>query len=209
MKRNYLIIALILLSSFINIRGQNIGEIPVAVKQKADSIILSILDTFYYKLTTFNCQESLIHVKNPDHLILNNCNKIEQNVIHNEKSDFYVLVFELALKPNSIYKFEVRIDSNLKQMRDIKLPRCKTSNACKINIDNLSAKNIAFNSGLKEGLGIYNEGLIFDEHSQSFQWRIKNLEQHTPMKGELIYIDAVSGKRIYEKDRAWSSPIYN
>ncbi|PIB35752.1 hypothetical protein BFP72_10280 [Reichenbachiella sp. 5M10] len=71
----------------------------------------------------------------------------------------------------------------------------------------LVAIDLAINSGLQYGLGIYNDGLIFDIEFNSFLWRIKNHLTERPDTGELIFIDATTGERIIEKDAQWRRSI--
>jgi len=193
--------------------GQNdLGKIPAKVKQTADSIINSTLGTDYLNKTTFDCESSLIHVTNPDHFILNDCrppeaiNKKKKNKKKGGsdlKMDSYALKYQLTLMPNSNYKFEIWIDETFKLNREVNLPNCLNTKACDIKVDSLAAVDLAIKSGLEKGLGIYNEGLTYDNETQTFQWKIKNHLKQAPDKGELIYIDAVTGQRISNKDEQW------
>ena len=205
------ILTILTSATFIYAHGQDdLGQIPAKVKQTADSIINSTLGTDYFNKITFNCESSLIHVKNPDHFILNDCrpsegiNKKRKNKSGSGlKMDSYALQYQLTLIPNSNYKFEIRIDQTFKLNREVNLPNCLNTKACDIKVDSLAAIDLAIKSGLEKGLGIYNDGLTYDSETKTFQWRIKNHLKQGPDKGELIYIDAVTGQRISDKDERW------
>lgn len=213
MKTLKTILTILTFTTFIYAYGQNdLGQIPAKVKQKADSIINSTLGTEYFNKTTFNCESSLIHVTNPDHFILNDCRPLEEINKRKKnkkksgsglKMNSYALKYQLTLMPNSNYKFEIRIDQTLKLNREVNLPNCLNTKACDIKIDSLAAIDLAIKSGLEKGLGIYNDGLTYDIETQTFQWKIKNHLKQGPDKGELIYIDAVTGQRISDKDEQW------
>ena len=74
-------------------------------------------------------------------------------------------------------------------------------------MDSLSAIDLALKSGLAKGLGVYNDGLIFDGQTNTFQWKIKNHLKTMPDKGDMIYIDAVTGQRLVDKDEQWLRSI--
>jgi hypothetical protein len=200
--------------TFICVHGQNnLGQIPNRIKQTADSIIKSTLGTEHFNKTTFDCESSQIYLT--DHLVLNACrtNESKERERNKKKSQaelkptFYVLKYRLTLKENSKYDFEVRIDNNQKLKEKVKLPDCKNTKACEITVDSLTAIDIAIKSGLDKGLGIYNDGLIYESGTKSFQWTIKNHLKQGPDKGDLIYIDATTGLRIGDKDQQWTRSV--
>ena len=195
-------------------RGQSdLGQIPLKIKQTADSIISLTLGTEYFKNTTFDCKTSQIYIT--DHLVLNACttNKSKEKKKGKKKSqaelnpEFYVLKYHLILNQNSKYDFEVRVDRNQDLKEKIRLPDCRNTNACDIKVDSLMAIDLAIKSGLDKGLGIYNDGLIYDNDTNSFQWTIKNHLTQGPDKGVLIYIDATTGLRLGDKDRQWTRSV--
>lgn len=186
--------------TFIIASGQgDFGQIPQKVKLTADSLIKLSLGTEYFSKTTFDCENSLIDLMGV--LSLNPCQstEVKKKSKKKDKSDFkpefYVLKYQLELLKGSKFKFEVRIDKNLELKEKINLPECASTGACNITVDSLSAVDLAIKSGLPKGLGIYNDGLIFDSETNTFQWRIKNHLKTKPDKGDLIYIDAVTGQR--------------
>ena len=194
--------------------GQNeLIEIPTKVKLKADSIIKSTLGADYFTKTLFNCEESMIYLI--DHLVLNACpnNRIKKRQKIVKKTQriinpiFYVLKYRLTLKGNSTYDFEIRVDDNLQLKNNPKLPDCINFKTCDIIVDSIMAIDIAIKSGLEKGLGIVNDGLIYDTETESFQWIIKNHLNQDPDKGDIIYIDATTGHRIFEKDRQWKRSV--
>lgn len=202
------ILTILTLVTFINASGQvDLGQIPKQVKQTADSLIKLSLGTEYFSRTTFNCENSLIDINGI--LSLNPCQSNEAKKKSNRKNkvdlrpQFYVLKYQLELLDNSKFKFEVRINKNLELREKINLPDCANTNACKITVDSLSAIDHALKSGLVKGLGVYNDGLIFDSETNTFQWKIKNHLKTMPDKGDLIYIDAVTGQRLVDKDEQW------
>lgn len=198
--------------TFVCAQGQSeLGQIPKQVKQTADSLVNLKLGTNYFTKTTFNCEASLVYIN--DHLSLNACQAIKTKRKNKKKDkidlkpEFYVLKYQLALRENSNYAFEVRIDNNLKLKEKISLPDCLNTNACQITVDSLSAIDLAIKSGLVKGLGIYNDGLTFDSRTNTFEWKVKNHRSEKPDKGDMIYIDAVTGQRNVDKDRQWLRSI--
>jgi hypothetical protein len=190
--------------------GQNyLGHIPSKIKHTADSLIELTLGNQYFEKTTFDCEISQICIT--EHLILNACptNKSKGKQMKKKKGRtelnpmFYVLKYHLTLNHNSKYDFEVRVDRNQDLREKIKLPDCRNTKACEIMVDSLMAIDIAIKSGLDKGFGVYNEGLIYDNDANSFQWMIKNHLTKGPDKGDLVYIDATTGLRLGDKDRKW------
>jgi hypothetical protein len=116
---------------------------------------------------------------------------------------YYVLKYNLNIVDTSNYEFEVRISKDFELLNKVKLPKCVNSNVCTIEISRTEAVDLAIESGLEEGFEIYNEGLVLDEETETFQWIIKNHLKKGPDRGETIYIDALSGKRIVKKDSKW------
>jgi hypothetical protein len=220
MKTPKTILTLLTLTTVICANGQsNLGQIPTKVKQTADSIINLTLGADYFNKTTFNCENSRIHVTNPDHFVFNDCRQPEtikkkkkkkknnkKKVGTDLKADSYALKYKLALTPNSNYTFEIRIDQNLKLTREINLPNCINTNACDIKVDSLSAIDLAIKSGLEKGLGV-NSKLIYDTESKAFQWEIQNHTQTKPDRGDTIYINTQTGQRISDKDEQWMRPV--
>jgi hypothetical protein len=195
-------------------RGQSdLGQIPLKIKQTADSIIRLTLGTEFFEKTTFDCETSQIFTT--DHLVLNACptnksrkkQKIKKKSRTESNPIFYVLKYHLTLNLNSKYDFEVRVDRNQELKEKIKLPDCINTKACDIKVDSLMAIDIAIKSGLDKGLGVYNDGLIYDSETNSFQWTIKNHLTQKPDKGDLIYIDATTGLRLGDKDRQWTRSV--
>jgi len=214
MRTSKIILTILTTITFICARGQNnLGQIPTRIKQTADSIINSTLGTDYFNKTAFDCESSQIYLT--DHLVLNACqtNESKEGKRNKKKSQtelkptFYVLKYRLTLKNNSKYDFEVRIDKNQKLKEKVNLPDCKGTKACDIMVDSLTAIDIAIKSGLDMGLGIYNDGLIFDIDTKSFQWTIKNHLKQGPDRGDRIYIDATTGLRISDKDEQWTRSV--
>lgn len=202
------ILTILTLVTFINASGQvDLRQIPKQVKQTADSVVKLNLGTEYFIKTTYNCENSIVYIN--DHFSFSACSTINTKKKRKNKTitelqpEFYVLKYQLELLDNSKFDFEVRITKNLELKEKIKLPDCVSSDACKITVDSLSAIDLALKSGLVKGLGIYNDGLIFDSETNTFQWKIRNHLKTMPDKGDLIYIDAVTGQRLVDKDEQW------
>ncbi len=200
------------LVTFINASGQvDLGQIPKQVKQAADSLVKSNLGTEYFTKTTYNCENSLVYIN--DHFSFNACSTTKTKKKRKKKNktelqpEFYVLKYKLELLDNSKFDFEVRINKNFELKEKINLPDCANTGACKITVDSLSAIDLALKSGLAKGLGVYNDGLIFDGQTNTFQWKIKNHLKTMPDKGDMIYIDAVTGQRLVDKDEQWLRSI--
>lgn len=204
---------LTLLTCFCSHGQSDLGQIPLKIKHKADSIIRLTLGTEFYEKTTFDCKRSQIYLT--DHLVLNACptKKPKEKQKNKGKSQtelipmYFVLKYHLTLNQNSKYDFEVRIDRSQDLKERIKLPDCRNTKACDIKVDSLMAIDIAIKSGLDKGLGIYNDGLIYDSDTHSFQWTIKNHLTQGPDKGDLIYIDATTGLRLGDKDKQWTRSV--
>lgn len=203
-----LIFILLFIGTLVN--GQNTnGQIPDEIKQFSDSLILMNIGEEHFERTTFICNQSMLTLDLA--LALNNCNSTFKEKKRKNKSSiqpkYFILKYKLLLIDTSHYEFEVRISKDRELMERIKLPSCFNTDLCNIKIGNAEAIDLAINSGLQKGLGIYNEGLIFDIELNSFLWRVKNHLTERPDTGELIIIDATSGERITEKDAQWSRSI--
>lgn len=206
------ILIFILLFTGTLVNGQNTnGQIPDEIKQFSDSLILVNIGDGHFERTTFLCNQSMIALDLA--LALNNCNSTFKEKKRKNKSSiqpkYFVLKYNLLLIDTSHYEFEVRISKDRELMERIQLPNCLNSDLCNIKIGNAEAIDLAINSGLQKGYGIYNEGLTFDEPTGTFQWRIKNHLAKGPDRGERLYIDAITGERVTDKDSQWLRQVVN
>jgi hypothetical protein len=202
MLRLRIILTLITFTTLFNVRGQ----IPTKVKQTSDSIIFSRLGTVYSKFAKYDCEKSRQYFNGLQ--LMNGCDQKVKSKKKNKGAndlivDNYVLSYRLTFQPNSHYDFEVRLDNKLQLKDKLSLPDCANTSACDLKVDSLSAIDLAIKSGLEKGLGIYNDGLILDNDTQTFQWEIKNHLKTGPDKGDLIYINSQTGQRIRTKDQQW------
>jgi hypothetical protein len=202
----------LLITSLVN--GQNISvQIPHEIKQFGDSVILATIGGDFFERTNFLCDQSMIAL-DQGYLTINDCNstKKEKNRKKNQQNiepRYFVLKYNLCLIDSCNYEFEVRIGKDLDLLKKVQLPNCANSDLCNIKIDKAEAIHLAIKSGLQKGFGIYNDGLTFDEDTGTFQWRIQNHSEKELDRGELIYIDAITGERISKKDSQWRRSIVN
>ena len=118
---------------------------------------------------------------------------------------YYEMVYKLFMpdKPyvNALIKFTVDSVGNVVEKRDIVgIPRCRYfPEECNFNIDEATARSIASNNGLQEGIKSWKVGFLWNFDRERYVWHIlSTLEE---MEGEFGYrgsgkemiIDPVNG----------------
>lgn len=202
-------IQLILLLFSVLTIGKVMGQVPIRFRQTSDSLVMSMIGPTYSKFIVYQCERTRVYMSGT--ALMNGCESKGNSAQKksNLAVDSYVMAYRLNLRSNIHFDFEVRLDEKGHLMSMRALPDCERMGACDIRVDSAGAIDLAIKSGMARGLGIRNNGLIVDESSRTLQWEIQNQLFTDPDKGEVVYIDAITGQRIGEKDGKWvKSKVY-
>jgi hypothetical protein len=165
------------------------GSVPLEVLSKADSFItISTGKEFFQKYIT------------PDFA----------------RTRYTPPYFEMAYKffmpekpyVNATIKFTVDSSGNVLKNRDIVgIPRCVNyPEECNFNIDEQTAKQIATNMGLKDGVKEWDTGFMWDFKLQRYVWRILSTitemgnEENYKATGQEMVIDPNTGEVLVLND---------
>jgi hypothetical protein len=168
---------------------QEEANVPVEILEKADAFIIKTTgDEFFKKYITPDFYRTKVH------------------------PDFYEMAYKFFMpeKPyvNATIKFMVDSIGNVMKNRDIVgIPRCKNfPRECDFNIDEATAKQIAANKGLKEGVKEWDAGFLWDFKLKRYVWRILSTtrefgtEESYKAAGQEMVIDPTTGEVLALND---------
>jgi len=125
---------------------------------------------------------------------------------------YYEMVYKFLMpeKPyvNALIKFTVDSLGNVMMNRDIVgIPKCKNfPEQCSFNIDEQTARQIASDNALKEGVRDWNAGFSWDFKMERYVWRILSTltelgeGDHYKASGQEIVIDPNTGEILAFND---------
>ena len=125
---------------------------------------------------------------------------------------YYEMAYKFFMpeKPyvNTIIKFTVDSAGNVMKNRDIVgIPRCHNfPEECNFNIDEETARLIASEMGLKEGVKEWNTGFLWDFKQEKYVWRILSTlkefggEENYKATGQEMVIDPNTGEVLALND---------
>jgi hypothetical protein len=168
---------------------QEEATVPVKILAKADSFITSTTgEEFFKKYITPDFNKTKVH------------------------PDFYEMAYKFFMpeKPyvNATIKFMVDSAGNVMKNRDIVgIPRCRNfPRECKFNIDEATARQIALQKGLKEGIKEWDAGFLWDFKLKRYVWRILSTlsefgtEENYKATGQEMVIDPTTGEVLALND---------
>ena len=168
---------------------QEEATVPADILAKADSFIASTTgEEFFKKYITPDFYRTKVHLS------------------------FYEMAYKLFMpeKPyvSATIKFMIDSIGNIMKNRDIVgIPRCKNfPNECEFNIDEETARQIASQKGLKEGIKEWDAGFHWDFKMQRYVWRILSTltelgeGDHYKATGQEIVIDPNTGEVLALND---------
>jgi len=165
------------------------GSVPLAVLSKADSfIVASTGKEFFTKYITPDFTRTKY------------------------TPPYYEMAYKLYMPEkqyvNTTIKFTVDTLGNVIKNRDIVgIPRCLNfPEQCEFNIDEQTAKQIATDKGLKEGVKEWDTGFMWDFKLNRYVWRILSTlsesggEENYKAKGQEVLIDPNTGEVLALND---------
>ena len=168
---------------------QEEASVPKEILEKADAFIIKTTgDEFFKKYITPDFYRTKVH------------------------PGFYEMAYKFFMpeKPyvNATIKFMVDSIGNVMKNRDIVgIPRCKNfPRECDFNIDEATAKQIAANKGLKEGVKEWDAGFLWDFKLKRYVWRILSTtrefgtEESYKAAGQEMVIDPTTGEVLALND---------
>ncbi|MCU0405827.1 MAG: hypothetical protein MUE64_02450 [Ignavibacteriaceae bacterium] len=168
---------------------QEEGTVPLEVLSKADSFIIASTSKEFF-----------------DNYITADFARTRHN------PPYYELAYKFFMpdKPyvNALIKFTVDSVGNVLMNRDIVgIPRCKNfPEECNFNIDEQTARQIASNMELKEGIREWDAAFIWDSKLQRYVWKILSTlnefgdEENYKAIGQEMVIDPNTGEVLALND---------
>lgn len=168
---------------------QEEGTVPLEVLSKADSFIIASTSKEFF-----------------DNYITADFARTRHN------PPYYELAYKFFMpdKPyvNALIKFTVDSVGNVLMNRDIVgIPRCKNfPEECNFNIDEQTARQIASNMELKEGIREWDAAFIWDSKLQRYVWKILSTlnesgdEENYKATGQEMVIDPNTGEVLALND---------
>ena len=168
---------------------QEEANVPVEILQKADAFIIKTTGKeFFNKYITADFYRTKVI------------------------PPYYEMAYRFFIpeKPyvNATIKFTVDSVGNVMKNRDIVgIPKCQFyPEECNFNIDEATAKQIAANKGLKEGVKEWDAGFLWDFKLQRYVWRILSTlkefgtEESYKANGQEMVIDPNTGEVLALND---------
>jgi len=168
---------------------QEEATVPVEILAKADSFIVSTTgEEFFKKYITPDFYRTKVH------------------------PDFYEMAYKFFMpeKPfvSATIKFMIDSAGNVMKNRDIVgIPRCENfPKECQFDIDEATARQIASQKGLKEGIKEWDAGFLWDFKLNRYVWRILSTlnelggEENYKATGQEMVIDPYTGEVLALND---------
>ena len=186
------------------------SQIPITIKNNADSILTSIsTKEVFDKTFHYNCLKSSIIIRNA---YWSDCKPLTENqkelyaeLVNNKNEKEYEIVFDCLLLDTIQELVKINLDEEGNLIRISNLPSKEIFKYLTgLSITRKKAEEISLNSGFKQGLDSLEIYLTFDnltKEAQQYYWCVKNTlvlgDKHgCYASGEIIYIDALNGKII-------------